>query len=398
MTNEGGSVSAAESHWPARARIDHEAFAHNLRTLRDRAGGVDVLAVVKADAYGHGLLPVARTALEAGATLLGVAQLAEALTLRHGLGPGGRVLAWLYAPGAPLAAALRADIEIGIGAPWMLDEVLAATRETGIAADVHLKLDTGMARNGVEPRQVDELAARLGPAVAEGSVRVASTFSHLASADEPGSGVTERQTELFLALVDRLRAAGTEPGPLHLAASSGVLLHPATHLDMIRPGIALYGVSPAEDVAPAAEHGLRPVMTVSGRLVLTREAPAGTPVGYGHTAATERDTVLGLVPLGYADGVPRAASNQVALSAAGRRVPQVGRVSMDQVVVDLGPGAADRPGDDIVLFGDPARGEASAWDWAEASGTIAYEMLTSVGVRVPRVHVGAAGGAGREER
>ncbi|MGC5615719.1 alanine racemase [Georgenia sp. Z1491] len=386
------AAGAATAGWPATARVDHEALAHNLRVLRDRARGADALTVVKADAYGHGLLPVARTMLRSGATLLGVAQLAEALTLRAGLGGRGRILAWLYAPGAPLADALDADIEIGISAPWMLDELLAAVRATGRVATVHLKLDTGMARNGYAPAQVDDLAARLGPAVAEGALRVGSTFSHLASADEPASGTTERQTALFLELVGRLRSAGVDPGPLHLAASSGVLLHPATHLDMIRPGIALYGVSPAEDVIPAADHDLRPAMTVSGRLVLTRESPEGTPVGYGHTARTERDTVLGLVPLGYADGVPRAASNQVALSVAGRRVNQVGRVSMDQVVVDLGPGATDRPGDEVVLFGDPARGEPSAWEWALASGTIAYETLTSVGVRVPRVHVGATRG------
>ena len=381
----------AASSWPARARVDLDAFAHNLRRLRETAGGTDVLAVVKADAYGHGLLPVARTALAAGATILGVAQLAEALELRAGLGPHGRVLGWLYAPGAPLADAITAGVEIGVGAPWMLDEALAAARTAGRPVTLHLKLDTGMARNGLSRAGLGEVAATLGPAVAEGAARVASTFSHLASADEPASGTTEVQTALFLDRVAELRGAGIDPGALHLAASSGVLLHPATHLDMIRPGIALYGVSPAEDIIPAAEHGLRPVMTVSGSLVLTREAPAGTAIGYGHTATTERDTVLGLVPLGYADGVPRAASGAVALAARGRRVAQVGRVSMDQIVVDLGPDAADVVGEDVVLFGDPARGEPSAWDWARPAGTIAYEILTAVGPRIPRVHVGQEG-------
>lgn len=381
---------AATSAWPATARVDLDAFAHNLATLREIAGGTDVIAVIKADAYGHGLLPVARTALTAGATLLGVAQLAEALELRAGLGPHGRVLAWLYAPGAPLAQAIESDVEIGIGAPWMLEELLAAARAGSRTATVHLKLDTGMARNGLAPGELDDVLARLGPAIAEGSVRLASTFSHLASADEPASGTTERQTELFHGLVARVRAAGVDPGPLHLAGSSGVLLHPATHLDMIRPGIALYGVSPDEDVAPAARFGLRPVMTVTGRLVRTRAVPAGTPVSYGHTECTDRDTVLGLVPLGYADGVPRAASSSVALAVGGRRAPQVGRVCMDQIVVDLGPGAPEQPGEEVVLFGDPARGEPSAWDWARPARTIAYEILTSVGARVPRVHLGGA--------
>jgi alanine racemase len=369
------------SQWPARAWVDLSAVADNAASLSNLAPDAGLFAVIKADAYGHGILPVARTLVDAGADILGIAQLVEAVGLRAALGPGPRIAAWLYGPGAPLEEALRADVEIGIGAHWMLDEVLAAASRTGIQARVHLKIDTGMARGGFSPSEVPGLPERLGPAVADGAITVASTFSHLASGDMPDSGTTERQTALFLDLARELREGRVDTGPLHIAASSGVLLHPSSHLDMIRPGIALYGVSPDEDVAPAARYGLRPAMTLSAPLVRVREVGAGTPVGYGHTYVTDAPTTLGLVPVGYADGVPRIGSNILEVSHRGRRVPMRGRVSMDQVVIDLGPGSDAQVGERVVLFGDLARGEPSAWDWARAAGTIAYEILTSVACR-----------------
>jgi alanine racemase len=381
------------SQWPARAWVDLSAVADNAASLSNLAPDAGLFAVIKADAYGHGILPVARTLVDAGADILGIAQLVEAVGLRAALGPGPRIAAWLYGPGAPLEEALRADVEIGIGAHWMLDEVLAAASRTGIQARVHLKIDTGMARGGFSPSEVPGLPERLGPAVADGAITVASTFSHLASGDMPDSGTTERQTALFLDLARELREGRVDTGPLHIAASSGVLLHPSSHLDMIRPGIALYGVSPDEDVAPAARYGLRPAMTLSAPLVRVREVGAGTPVGYGHTYVTDAPTTLGLVPVGYADGVPRIGSNILEVSHRGRRVPMRGRVSMDQVVIDLGPGSDAQVGERVVLFGDLARGEPSAWDWARAAGTIAYEILTSVGARVPRSHADGPPGA-----
>ncbi|WP_418608106.1 alanine racemase [Georgenia sp. SUBG003] len=212
-------------------------------------------------------------------------------------------------------------------------------------------------------------------------------WSHLACADEVGSPVTAEQTAIFTAALEEAARAGVHPEVRHLAASSGTLFHPATHFDLVRPGIAVYGLTPAPDVAGSAALGLRPAMRLEARLTVVKAVPAGTPLSYGHTARTTADTYVAVVPLGYGDGVPRAASNRGPVTVAGRRLHVAGRVCMDQVVVDLGPDAADvREGDVAVLFGH-GDGVPSVDDWAEASGTINYEIVTRLGARVPRLHV-----------
>ncbi|MPV39093.1 alanine racemase [Georgenia subflava] len=383
---------------PARAVVDLGAIEHNVRTLRAAAPTAEVMAVVKSDAYGHGLLPVARATLAGGATWLGVAQLAEALELRAGLDaarppgePRPRILTWLFAPGAPLALALDADLDLSASAPWAVAEIAAAARATGRRARVHLKVDTGMGRGGARPEAFGELLDAALRARAEGTVDVAGIWSHLACADEPDRPVTAQQTEVFAAALAQAEAAGVRPEVRHLAASSGTLLHPGTHFDLVRPGIAVYGLTPAPQVAGSAELGLRPAMRLEARLTVVKAAPAGTPLSYGHTATTTADTVLGVVPLGYGDGIPRAASNLGPVAVAGRRYHVAGRVCMDQVVLDLGPESAGvRVGDVAVLFGDGSDGAPTADDWAVAVGTINYEIVTRLGARVPRVHVPSA--------
>lgn len=376
---------------PARAVVDLTAIRDNVAALVRHAGGAAVMAVVKADGYGHGRLPAARAALAGGAGWLGVAQLAEAVTLRAGLEAAGitgvRVLTWLYTPGADLEAGLRADLDLSVGAPWALAEVVAAARRTGRPARVHLQVDTGMTRGGARPERWPELVRAALEAEADDAVRVVGVWSHLACADDPASPVTAQQVERFEEAIAVAEDAGARPEVRHLAASGGLLLHPATHFDLVRPGIAVYGLSPAPEVLPAAAAGLRPAMRVEADLSLVKAVPAGTPVSYGHTARTATDTVLGIVPVGYADGVPRHASDRAPVQVAGRRGRILGRVCMDQVVVDLGPGGASA-GETAVLFGDGRDGGPTADDWAAAAGTINYEIVTRFGPRLPRVYVG----------
>lgn len=374
------------SYYPARAVIDHAAIRANVERLRAAAGRAEVMVVVKADAYGHGGVPVARTALAAGASWLGVAQLGEALALRAA-GIDAPLLTWLYAPGAPLAAAVAAEIDISASAPWALDELAAAARAAGRPARVHLKVDTGMARGGARPEAWEGLVAHAARLAAEGTVDIVGVWSHLARGDEPDQPTTDRQVEVFTAALAVAERAGLRPSLRHLAASSGTLLHPSTHFDLVRPGIAVYGHSPAPDVADAVELGLRAAMRLEADVVLTKDLPAGVPVGYGHTFTTPVPGRLALLPLGYADGIPRHASNTAPVQVGPHRSRVAGRVSMDQIVVHLPDGADVSAGDVAVLFGDARDGHPTAQDWAAAVGTISYEIVTRLSNRVPRVHL-----------
>jgi alanine racemase len=379
------------SRFPARAVVDLGAVRANARTLGDLAPTAQLMAVVKADAYGHGLLPVARAAVEGGATWLGVAQVTEALALRAG-GVTARVLTWLYAPGAPLAEAVAADVDLSVAAPWALREVADAARVTGRTARVHLKVDTGLGRNGLPP---EELPAVLDEALrleAEGVLAVVGIWSHLAFADEPGHPTLHRQADLLRAAAADAEARGARFEVRHIAASASTLTDPDLHLDLVRPGLALYGLTPVPQLGGPERFGLVPAMTVEAELANVKRLPAGHGVSYGHHYVTPADTVVGVVPLGYADGVPRHVSGVdgapgAPLGVGGRRLAIAGRVCMDQVMVDLGPGAAEVAGDRVVLFGTGADGGPTAQDWADAAGTISYEIVTRLGARVPRVYV-----------
>ncbi|MFS4095323.1 alanine racemase, partial [Streptomyces sp. AF1A] len=368
------------------AEIDLGALRANVRALCARAGDAAVMAVVKADGYGHGALPCARAALAAGATWLGTATPEEALALRAA-GLPGRMLCWLWVPGGPWRQAIEADIDVSLSGMWALREVVAAAREAGRVARVQLKADTGLGRNGCQPgADWEELVGAALRAEAEGLVRVTGLWSHLACADEPGHPSTDAQLARFREMLAHAEARGVRPEVRHIANSPATLTLPETHFDLVRPGIAMYGISPGPELGTPADFGLRPVMTVSASLALVKHVPGGHGVSYGHHYVTSGDTTLGLVPIGYGDGIPRHASGTGPVLVDGKWRTVAGRVAMDQFVVDLG-GDDPRAGAEAVLFGPGDRGEPTAEDWAQACGTIAYEIVTRIGSRVPRVYV-----------
>ncbi|WP_304115002.1 alanine racemase [Mycolicibacterium bacteremicum] len=371
------------------AVVDLDAIAHNVRVLRGHAGSAAVMAVVKADGYGHGAAPVARAALAAGAVELGVATVAEALALRAD-GITAPVLAWLHAPGIDFAPALAADVQIAISSPAQLDDLVDAARRTGVTATLTLKVDTGMSRNGVAAADLAKVLTALGHAVAEGTVRTRGIMSHLANADNPTDpGPTDAQAAAFDAMRAQSEAAGVHFEIAHLCNSPGAMTRPDLVYDMIRPGIAIYGQTP---IPALGNMGLRPAMTLKCPVALLRTVSAGTGVSYGHTWVAPRDTTLALLPLGYADGIFRPLSNRFEVLINGRRRPSVGRVSMDQFLVDLGPGPVDvSVGDEAVLFGPGTDGEPTTGDWADLLGTINYEVVTSPRGRVTRVYRGETG-------
>ncbi|MFC0628810.1 alanine racemase [Kribbella deserti] len=369
----------------AEAVVDLGAIRHNVATLRAVAAGAQLMTVVKADAYGHGLLPVARAAREAGADWIGAAVIEEALALRAG-GDTGRIFCWLTAPGEDLTAAVAAGIDLSASAPWGIDELGAAARTTGTIARVHLKIDTGMGRAGATPEDWPELVRVAQAAEAAGLIEIAGIWSHLAMADDPKNRVNDQQLEIFQAAVDDAGALGVRPPFRHIANSGGTLRLPASHFDLVRPGLATYGLSPFGRAITSAELGLRPAMTLRARLSVVKRVPAGTGISYGHTYVTPVPTTIGLLPLGYGDGVPRHASGTGPVWVAGERRSIVGRVCMDQSLIDLGDDPV-QPGEDVVLFGPGDRGEPTVDDWADAAQTINYEIVTRLGARVPRTYV-----------
>jgi alanine racemase len=367
--------------------VDLDAIAANTAVLRERVAR-PLMAVVKADGYGHGLLPAARAVLAGGADALGVAVLDEALALRAG-GITAPVLSWLHGPGTDFAAALTADVEVSVNARWGLDEVVAAARDTGRTARVHLKADTGLSRGGATPGEWPGLVAAAARAQADGDIAVVGLWSHMAYADAPTHPTIGAQVRVFEEAVALARGAGLTDARLHLANSAATVALPDTWYDMVRPGIALYGLDPLGGPDPRA-HGLRPAMTVRAAVALTKRVPAGVGVSYGHTYFPQTETTLALIPVGYADGVPRAAGNTAPVLAAGAQRAIAGRVCMDQFVLDVGDDAVE-PGDDVVLWGPGDGGEPTAQQWADAVDTIHYELVTRVGGRFTRRYVGSAG-------
>ncbi|WP_406146584.1 alanine racemase [Streptomyces sp. NBC_01012] len=369
----------------ARAEIDLAALRANVRVLRARASGAQLMAVVKSDAYGHGAVPCARAALEAGAAWLGTATPQEAFALREA-GIGGRVMCWLWTPGGPWREAVEADIDVSVSGMWALDEVVAAATEAGIPARVQLKADTGLGRNGCQPADWPELVSAARAAEDAGTLRVTGLWSHFACADEPGHPSIAAQLKVFRDMVAYAEKEGVRPEVRHIANSPATLTVPESHFDLVRTGIAMYGISPSPELGTPADFGLRPVMTLAASVALVKQVPPGHGISYGHHYTTPAETTLALVPVGYADGVPRHASGRgpVLVGGAVRRI--AGRVAMDQFVVDLGGDRLDA-GAEAVLFGPGDRGEPSAEDWARAADTIAYEIVTRIGTRVPRVHL-----------
>lgn len=368
---------------PAEAVVDLGAIEHNVRVLREHAGHGQVMAVVKADGYGHGATRVARAALAAGAAELGVATVDEALRLRAD-GITAPVLAWLHPPGTDFGPALLADVEIAVSSLRQLDELLDAARRTGRAATVTVKADTGLNRNGVPPAEFPSLLDALRRAVAEESVRVRGLMSHLVHADQPGSAVNDIQAGRFAELLATARGLGMRFEVAHLSNSSATMSRPELAFDLVRPGIAVYGLSP---VPALGDMGLVPAMTLKCTVALVKSIRAGEGVSYGHTWTADRDTNLALLPVGYADGVFRTLGGRLDVLINGRRRPGVGRICMDQFLVDLGPGKPDvDEGDEAILFGPGGGGEQTAQDWADLIGTIHYEVVTSPRGRITRTY------------
>ncbi|MCH0563341.1 MULTISPECIES: alanine racemase [unclassified Streptomyces] len=372
----------------ARAEIDLAALRANVRALRARTPGAAFMAVVKADGYGHGALPCARAAVEAGATWVGAATPEEALAVRAdpGVPADVRVMCWLWTPGGPWREAVDAGIDVSVSGMWALRELVAAARTASRPARVQLKADTGLGRNGCQPG--DDWTALVAEALraqAEGLLTVTGLWSHFACADEPGHPSIAAQLSRFREMTAYAERQGARPEVRHIANSPAALTLPESHFDLVRPGIAMYGISPSPEIGAPADFGLRPAMTLSASLALVKHVPGGHGVSYGHHYVTPGPTTLGLVPLGYGDGVPRHASGAGPVLVEGKWRTVAGRIAMDQFVVDLG-GDAPEPGARAVLFGPGDQGEPTAEDWAQAAGTIAYEIVTRIGARVPRVH------------
>jgi len=367
----------------AEAVVDLGAIEHNVRVLREHAGRAQVMAVVKADGYGHGATQVARAALAAGAAELGVATVDEALALRAD-GITAPVLAWLHPPGIDFGPALLADVEIGVSCQRQLDELVDAVRRTGRTATVTVKVDTGLNRNGVAPAQYPSMLTALRRAVAEDTIRLRGLMSHMVYADQPDNSMNDVQAQRFSDMLAQARDQGLRFEVAHLANSSSTLSRPDLTFDMVRPGIAVYGLSPVPELG---DMGLMPAMTVKCAVALVKSIRAGESVSYGHAWTAQRDTNLALLPVGYADGVFRSLGGRLDVLINGRRRPGVGRICMDQFVVDLGPGQIDvAEGDEAILFGPGSSGEPTAQDWADLLGTIHYEVVTSPRGRITRTY------------
>jgi alanine racemase len=360
------------------ARVDLDTVTGNVAALRERMAGSQLMAVVKADGYGHGMIPAARAALAGGASWLGVADLAEAVALRRA-GFTVPVLC-LMAFGEP-DEAIAAGVDLTAGSARFVATIEAAAARAGRPARLHLKADTGLSRGGATREDWPALIDAALDAQARGLVRVVGLWSHFACADLPGHPSVAAQLAAFTEAVEQAEKAGVTPEVRHLANTAAALTVPESRFDLVRLGGALYGLSTLPGGAP---RWLRPAMTLRARLAMVKRVPPGTGVSYGHRYVTVRETTLGLVPLGYADGVPRAAAGLPLVSARNRRWPIAGTVCMDQFVIDFGdePVAA---GEEVVLFGPGDDGEPTAQEWGEALGTISYDLVTGIGARVPRV-------------
>lgn len=358
-------------HAAATLRIHGEAIAENTRRIA-AATSAELMAVVKADGFGHGR--AALRALDAGATRLGVATIEEALPLRWA-GVEAPILSWLNPVESDTVAALRNRIELAVPSQAHLGAIARDAERLGVRAAVHLHVDTGMARDGAPPSEWKALCDLAALLEARGAIRVVGVMSHLARADEPGHPLTTRQRLVFDAAVRTARRRRLAPRHVHLAATAATLTDPSTHLDLVRVGAGLYGIDPSHTTP------LRGAMTLTARVTTVREVAAGTGVGYGARYVTDRATRLALIPLGYADGIPRGLAPTASAWVRGRRVPIAGAVSMDQVVLDVGDLGVE-PGEEVVLFGPGDHGEPTLREWSDWAGTIEHEVVTRIGGRV----------------
>jgi alanine racemase len=366
------------------ALVDLDVIQANVAAIRRRVGSPQVMAVVKADGYGHGMLASARAAVTGGANWLGVVQLADAIELRRA-GVTVPLLSLHGCPDALHADAVRHDIDMTAGTPELVDQIARAAESAGKPARLHLEADTGMSRGGATAADWAGLVRTALAAEADGRVRVVGLWSHFACADIPGHPSIARQLEAFRDAVAQAERAGVRPEVRHIANGPATLTLPESYLDLVRPGGAVYGLCTLPGGVPG---WLRPAMTVRARLIQVKHVAADVPVSYGHRYATPAATMLGLLPLGYNEGIPRQASSAAGLMfTRGRRVQIAGTVNLNHVILDLGSSQAEA-GDEVVLFGPGDHGEPTAQDWAEALGTISYEIVTRFTGKVPRSYCG----------
>ena len=364
--------------------VDLAALRANVATLRALVAPAQFMAVVKADGYGHGMVACAEAAREAGAEWIGVATLDEALALRAA-GDEGPILSWLTVPGEDWTAPIAHDIDVTAYSVDELDEIAAAATVTESTARVQLKVDTGLSRGGATVEDWPAVVARAHELEQAGRIKVTGIWSHFASADNPGDPANDAQEAAFDDALRVAADAGLRPELTHLANSAAAILRPSSRRDLVRVGIATYGLDPA----PGVDHGtpLVPVMTVRAQLAVVKPLHAGAGVSYGHTWVADHDTTVAVVPAGYGEGIPRHAGNTAYVEISGKRRPIRGRICMDQFVVDL-EGDEAAAGDEVILFGPGTDGEPTAQDWAEACGTINYEIVTRIGGRLTRTHTG----------
>ena len=357
--------------------VNLNAISNNIKLVKSKTQA-QILAVVKADAYGHGLIPVAKCAVDAGATWLGVALLEEAILLRKA-GIKVPIISWLTPPSSDFKQAIELDIDLAIPSLKHLELIVAAGKAVGKKPRVHIEVDTGMTRGGLLGEWPEFLIAAKGA-----DIEVVGFWSHFARADEPDEIANQSQMLEFESKLAQLIATGITPKYIHLANSAATLTNPNSHKNIVRLGIAMYGLSPDVNTLGSSQNlELEPAMTLKAEIHLVKRVPAGSPVGYGGTQTTLRDTKLAIITIGYADGIPRNASSAVGVFVAGRKAAIIGRVSMDQFVVDLGADSNAVAGEIVEVFG--ANGY-SIDDWAAASGTINYEIVTRIAARVPRIY------------
>ena len=365
------------------ALIDAGAIKDNVSALVKHVGGAQLMAVVKSDGYGHGMIPAAAAALAGGADWLGVVHVDDALALRAA-GFTAPVLCLLAVPDAPHEEAIRHDIDLSAGSAALVETIAAAARRAGRPARLHLKIDTGMARGGATEAEWPGVIRAALAAEAAGDARVIGIWSHLACADIPGHPSIGAQLEAFRSAVGQAEAAGARPQLRHLANTPATLTLPQTWFDMVRSGGAVVGLSTLPGGAP---DWLRPAMTIRTELIGVKRVPAGTAVSYGHRYLTSSEATIGLIPLGYNEGVPRHASNLAQVQVAGQRWTISGTVCMNQIMVDFGDQNVS-PGDEVVLFGPGDSGEPTAQEWADTLGTLSYEIVTRFAGQMPRSYLG----------
>lgn len=360
------------------ATIDYEKIANNARSILNTTK-TPLMAVVKADAYGHGLVPAAKAALAGGASYLGTALLAEAVQLRES-GITAPILAWLTPPTEDFVTALERAIDLSISSLDQLGAILTASEKIGVKPRVHLKVDTGMSRSGALD-EFPELVSAIGELIAEERIELIGTWSHLACADDPTDPLTKNQGARFRSALEYIESEGINPGIRHIANSGAIIHFPDLYFDMVRSGLLLYGYLPGAITSERIH--VSPAMELSAEVALVKLLPAGSTIGYGATVRLTEDRYIGLIPLGYADGIPRRLDLPIWCTISGERYPLIGRVSMDQITVDLGASTSVRAGERAIFFG--SSDSATADDWAKAAGSISYEILSRIGARVPRL-------------